>query len=159
MLQLSSYSSILNIRPKHVKCMGEALKKVFWPLVANFQRCTESKKIEIGKYCSYSKVIETKVVALELFINLEHKAKACTMHGRGARKGFLTVRREFPTRCTKSKKIEIGKYCSYSKVMETRVVALELFINFEHKARACKIHRRGAREGFLTVSHEFPTLH
>ena len=50
-------------------------------------------------------------------------------------------------------------YWSYIKVMGTKVVAIKLLINFEHKAKACRVHRRGARECFLTVSREFPTFH
>ena len=77
--------------------MGEALENVSWPLVANCQRFTKGKKIEIEKYCSYNEVMGTKVVALELFINFENKVKACNIHRRGARGGFLTVSLKFPT--------------------------------------------------------------
>ena len=55
----------------------------------------------------------------------------------------------------KSKKVEIEKYCFCNEVMGTKVVALELFINFGHKAKSCKMHGRGAREAFLTVCRNF----
>ena len=59
---------------------------------------------------------------------------------------------------SRTKKIEIEKYSPYNKVMETKLVAVELLITFEQKAEPCKLQGSGTRRCFLTGSREFPTF-